>query len=446
MQRTLSTAIVLLIYLIVGGLFAINTPDWQAPDEPAHYNYVRQLAAGKWPIIEEGDYDQAYQSEVISSGFDPRYSVSPFEYEDYQPPMYYLLLTPVFWLTGGSLLALRLVSVLLGAGVVLFAYLIVERLFPGREWLALSAAVFVAFLPQHVAMLAAVNNDSLAELLIAAILWLLIGLLLTGQRRAGWPQPGSADRALLAIGLLLGLGLLTKATVYIMVPVIGLSLLWLYRGKWRPLIRNGVMVYGPAVLLGGVWWVRNLSVYGSWDVLGIGAHNAVVIGQPQTVEWIAERGLLQTLVAFGQTTFQSFWGQFGWMGVPMPGWIYRLLLLLSLAAVMGLALAVLHGTKTLYGPKPSRPAITLALVTTFAFSLLLYLAYNLTFVQHQGRYLFPALIPISAGVVVGLSFWLRPLIDRWPAIAFLLPAVLLVGLVALDVLALFQFIVPSLAR
>ena len=36
-------AAVLLVYLALAGAYAIRTPDWQAPDEPAHYNYVRQI-------------------------------------------------------------------------------------------------------------------------------------------------------------------------------------------------------------------------------------------------------------------------------------------------------------------------------------------------------------------------------------------------------------------
>jgi 4-amino-4-deoxy-L-arabinose transferase-like glycosyltransferase len=254
------------------------------------------------------------------------------------------------------------------------------------------------------------------------------------------------DRSYLALGILLGLGFLTKVTVFILVPVVALSMLWLYWGRWRALLRAGLMVFGPAVLIGGVWWARNLMVYGNGDFLAIGAHNAVVTGQPQTVDWIAEKGLGPTLLAFGQTTFQSFWGQFGWMGVPMPAWIYRLLLLLSLLAGAGLVLTVVRGRMTQPQAAAHRPVKILVLVGTFSFSLLLYLLYNLTFVQHQGRYLFAALIPISAGAAVGLSYWLQPLVGRRPGTAYLLPAGLLAGLVALDLLALFQFIVPSLTR
>ncbi len=75
----------------------------QSPDEPAHYNYIRQLADGSFPIMEPSDYSQAYFGEVVSSGFDPAYDLIPFSYEDYQPPLYYLLQTPVFWLGNGRL-------------------------------------------------------------------------------------------------------------------------------------------------------------------------------------------------------------------------------------------------------------------------------------------------------------------------------------------------------
>jgi len=209
--------LLLFAYLLVGLLYASQTPAWQAPDEPAHYNYIRQLAGGKLPVIEPGDYNQTYQSEAISAKFAPAYSIDPFEYEDHQPPLYYLLQTPIFLLSGGSLLALRLVSLLLGAGVVWLAYCIGRRLFPESPWLGLTAAAFVAFLPQHVAMLSAVNNDSLAELLIAGILLLLI--------TAVQEQWAATDRRWLLLGLLLGLGFLSKATTYIMAPLIGLLLL-----------------------------------------------------------------------------------------------------------------------------------------------------------------------------------------------------------------------------
>ena len=463
MHRYGPLALVVLVYLIIGSLFAIYTPDWQAPDEPAHFNYIRQLATGKLPIIEPGDYNQEYQSLVISSKFDPQYPVESFEYEDYQPPLYYLLQSPVFLLTGGLLRPMRLFSVLLGAGVIILTYLITSRIFSGKAWLALTAAVFVAFLPQHVAMLAAVNNDSLAELIIAGILLVLILLVggmsgetaielqTTSQTLASTNQ-GLLILKLVFLGVLLGLGFLTKVTVYIMVPIVGLVLIWLFWGRWRDLMKALLIVFGIAGLMGLVWWTRNLIVYGGLDILGTGAHNAIVVGQPRTAEWIADRGLFGTFQAFTQTTFQSFWGQFGWMGVVMPIWIYRPLLLFSLVTGVGLAWAALHEGSRWVSVNRSgefvvrRPStiVFMVLLGTLAISLLLYVGYNLTFVQHQGRYLFPALVPISIGFAIAWSMLLRPIARRWSGLMYLFPLSLAVGLVLLDLLALFWFIVPAL--
>ena len=47
MRKHAILILIVLIYLGIGALYVINTPAWQAPDEPAHYNYVRQLAAGQ---------------------------------------------------------------------------------------------------------------------------------------------------------------------------------------------------------------------------------------------------------------------------------------------------------------------------------------------------------------------------------------------------------------
>lgn len=429
----------LLTYLVVGTLYAVYTPAWQAPDEPAHYNYVRQLATGTLPVIEAGDYDQAYQDEVIRSGFAPQYSVASFEYEDWQPPLYYLLLTPVFRLSNGSLAALRLASVLLGAGVVILAYAIGRRLWPSAAWLALTVTAFVAFLPQHVAILASVNNDSLAELLIAAILFLLIGR--RPFKANGSASGGEDNRTAVALGLLLGLGFLTKGTVYLMAPLLAFVLLWrLAAGdEWRHLIGAGLRLFGPAFLLGFLWWGRNIIVYPGLDLLGKAAHDRVVTGQPRTADWIADYGAGETAWRLLRTTFQSFWGQFGWMGVPMPPWVYQLLLLFTGLTLLGLVTAVWQR------PRPARQRGPIALLlATFGLSLGLYLAYNVTFVQHQGRYLFPALIPIAIAVAAAWNALLRPFWSRWPAVRYLLPFGLAIALLGLDLLALFRFILPQL--
>jgi len=64
-------------------------------------------------------------------------------------------------------------------------------------------------------------------------------------------------------------------------------------------------------------------------------------------------------------------------------------------------------------------------------------AYNLSFIQAQGRYLFPALVPI--GVLLSLG-WCR-LASRFRAAA--IAAALGVGLGLLDLVVLFRFAAPA---
>jgi 4-amino-4-deoxy-L-arabinose transferase-like glycosyltransferase len=440
MRRWSPLNLILPAYLLIAVLFARYTPDWQAPDEPAHYNYIRQLASGHLPVIEPSDYDQEYMTLLVfESHFAPQYAIEPLEYEDWQPPLYYLLQTPLYWLSGGSLLAMRIFSLLLGAGVIATGYAICLRLFPTRRWLAVTAAVFIAFLPQHISVLASVNNDGLAELLIGVILWLLINWLqLESQGLTG----GRGRRLLTASGVMLGLGFLTKGTVYPLAILVGLVLLQRFRKDWHGLLQAGLALFLPAMLLGSLWWGRNVVVYGGFDILGKAAHDSVVHGQPRTDELIANVGLAEAMGRFWRTTFNSFWGQFGWMTVPLPGWVYRSLLLFSGLVLTGLALAMRQrklAGRVLY----PRPLAVLA--GLFVLTLGVHVGYNFTFEQHQGRYLFPALIPIGVGVAVGLDGWAR-LARRYYSVSIaVLPVGLALLFIGLDLWALFQVIVPALS-
>ena len=167
--------IIIIAYAVIGVLYATFTPTWQVPDEPAHYNYIRALAEGRGvPVIESGDYDQAYLGRLTTERFPEHLPIEPLEYEDHQPPLYYLLATPVYLFFGGAVIPLRWLSVLFGVGLLFVAFKTVRMLFPSQAGLALTVVAFIAFVPQHVAMTAGINNDALAELLVGITLWALV--------------------------------------------------------------------------------------------------------------------------------------------------------------------------------------------------------------------------------------------------------------------------------
>ena len=448
-------AIIIAAYLGIGVLYAAKTPAWQVPDEPAHYNYVRFIAEGRGlPVLQPGDYDQAYLESIKGEKFPPSMPIDSIRYEFWQPPLYYLLASPIYLVTNGSLLALRLFSVALGGFVVLFAFLIVRRLAPDSPALALGTAAFVAFVPQHVAMMAGAQNDSLAELLLALIVYQFS--IFNFQFSTGkW----------VATGILLGLALVTKGTIYIAAPLTAVALWWVYRSqslrdaKW--LVKRGVLIFGPALVIAVPWWIRNIVVYGWPDFLVSIWHDAIVRGQPTPADWIARFGLTGYLRDFAVTTFHSFWGQFGWMGVPMNERYYIALAIVSLAAFIGfvwfvnfkfqtLAPALRSGASAGVSNLKERSETTslkfeiwhLIFVTWLLLSLAIYVWYNAKYVQFQGRYLFPALVPIGLMFTIGLRQWTTLLPRVWRDAALAAP---FVALAALDLMALFRMIVPMLS-
>jgi hypothetical protein len=356
--RHLLLALILLVYLVLATLYAANVPAWQAPDEPAHFNYIHELiSTGQIPVLRMGDYDEAAIRLLTSQRFPPELSVASLRYEAHQPPLYYLLGAAVFSLTGGELLPLRLLSVALGAGFIVLIYAIGRMVFPERPALALGAAAFTAFLPMHMAQAASVNNDALAELVLAAVLLMAIRyvrLALLG------PRPPSRWDAL-ALGLLVGLALVTKVSAYVALPVaLAAPLMAWYESRRTPvnnspihhspihhssfIIHHSALILLPALLLALPWYIRNAQVYGQLDILARSWHDQVVVGQLTTGELLAQAGLAAVLERFLVWSHDSFWGVFGWMGVWMDGRIYTAALAFGLAAAAGCVWAGWDGT------------------------------------------------------------------------------------------------------
>ena len=50
---------ILVAFVVSAFSYAVYTPDWQAPDEPAHYNYIANIATRRsLPVLLIGDYNQ----------------------------------------------------------------------------------------------------------------------------------------------------------------------------------------------------------------------------------------------------------------------------------------------------------------------------------------------------------------------------------------------------
>lgn len=449
-------AIILLLQCAFGVMYAVRTPHWQAPDEPAHYNYVRALVeTGTFPVLQVGDYNQAYLEKIKAAKFPPDLAIDSIRYEAHQPPLYYLVAAPFYWVARAlgldTVLVLRLLNVALALVLSLIAFRIFRHVFPTNPLLPLAGVGILATVPMHIAMSAAINNDTLAEVIVAFVLLLAV-LRVKGNM--------SRTRFFIFGGVAYGAALLTKTTIYssallLVVAELGYQHIVAARrrqgdariegGKARisavpSAAKTLAPLFGVSGALAILWFARNASVYGMNDLFGWARHDAVVAGQLTTAQYVTENGLRNMLIDLVAISFKSFWAQFGWMGVLVNDRIYVFLFVLTATATFGAALMLLR----LWRERHALPSETRWIWLLLGIQLALVVAadayYNLKFFQPQGRYLFAALIPLAALWGGGLFELLNA---RYARIIFVLLYVVLIGL---DYVSLVWFIVPQLAR
>ncbi|MBV9120304.1 MAG: DUF2142 domain-containing protein [Chloroflexi bacterium] len=370
--------LLILCFVLLALGYAHFTPPWQAPDEPAHYNVVRFIAERhQLPVLQAGDYPAqlvpiAPKSQVTD--------LAPYRYESHQPPLFYLLELPVYVLTSGNVLAMRSLGVVIGALLLPVTYLCARQVLPGRPWLWLFAAGFAGFIPMNLFIDGSIENDSLADLVMALLLLLCLGIAM-GKARSFWAP---------LLGVSLGLAVLTKVTIALPALVLAAIALWFGAPSWRRFIRDGAIAATAAAVVCGWWLVRNGLIYGWTDLLVQQRQAQVAGGQAQRHGF----GLPQ-LQDFTIGSFHSFWGQFGWMSLPLPNREYTALGLIcigfSIAAVVAIVRRLVFGR------------VLLTLLATWAAVVAGDLYYNLTFVQNQGRYLFPALAPLAVLAAAGVG-------------------------------------------
>ena len=101
----------------------------------------------------------------------------------------------------------------------------------------------------------------------------------------------------------------------------------------------------------------------------------------------------------------AYWGFFGGVNVPAPGWFYALLNTLALLAAAGLLLEAARRLLQRHWPSPDT-TFRLALVALWPLIVMAGLIrWTLMTVASQGRLLFPAIAALSYLMVLGLECW-----------------------------------------
>ena len=417
------------LFLILGAIYSLVTPVLEASDEFKHYPYVQYVQTqGKLPILEP---------DVCRDTADE----CPWLQDGAQPPAYYVLmaaatswmdtsdLPTLLWRNKhafignptqlcnknliihrpeqeqfpwrGSVLAvhvIRLLTVWLGAGTVFLTYRLARRLFPERPVLALGAAALTAFNPMFLFVSASVNNDALAALLGS---WALLVIV----RAAEGPSPTTRPkltRQSIALGLVIGIGMLTKLSLLGLVPVAALVVslrAWHSHAdgsagrRLVSVVRYPLLLVLAAASVSGWWFLRNWRLYGDPTAL-----NAFIAVQgrrqeaPALQDWLGEFG-----------TFRwTYWGLFGGVNVMAPQPFYLLCDLLSLVGLIGFALWLVRRWRE--GPVDSDRRVLIPVVWAGVLFVSV-LRWTWIFPAFQGRLIFPGIAGISTLMMLGLRQW-----------------------------------------
>jgi hypothetical protein len=466
-ELRIEITLILVLYLLLALIYSVVTPLFEASDELWHYPMVRYIA-DRWVL--------PVQNPAATD------AEQPWRQEGSQPPLYYALgalftfwidtddMPQVRWLNPhadngiitqdgntnlaihtdreafpwrGTVLAVHLVrfmSVLMGAGTVLFTYLIARQVLPQREEIALGATALNAFLPMFLFISGAINNDNLAWLLCSAALWQLIRLVRIEQSSNLLAIQLSDRRAFLWLGLTLAAGSLTKASVLGLLPLTAVTIGYIAwrRRSWRYFVEGGLIIAGLVALIAGWWYWRNQQLYGDWlgmdmfyRVLGTRANPA-----PLRQLWGERFGFAM-----------AGWGLFGGVNVPMDAWIYDLLNWVAVASAVGLLLALIRGIGILqiadcrlrFAIRHS-PFAILLLIAWPIIVLILWSQWARVTWSAQGRLVFSALSAFCVLMFYGLSQLVPRRFVRWLGAA--LGGFLLVVAAA----APFVHIAPAYAR
>jgi hypothetical protein len=352
-------------------------------DELAHMLYVQTVAGGHLPVFSKTDED----------------------YEAHQPPLYYIAAAAAYKLAPPSpalrVHIVRCVATLLGLALLWIVFTTVRELLPEQEDAAVYAAAIVAMLPMNLALCASVSNDTAINLIFALYL-LCMGRLLR--------QPGRTLKNSLWLGLVIGAGLLTKSSTLILIPLTFIVLGFAGAKNVLP-PRSAVLAACQATVaaavIGMAWFVRNQLLYGDVFAEKVIFHD--LAARNHSPAWIiAGMGQNWYTQHFFGWTFDSYWGVFDSMLLFLPTNVYILLAVISLVTIAAGVTVFIKGD---YSNIVVTNLFMWAMLTVLA--VIAYVQYNAHFFQLQGRYLYPALLPLAAVGAVGINRILPQQLKRW---------------------------------
>ena len=366
----------------------IRIPGEGGPDETNHLALIERIRdAGGIPLFEGFE-----RSEFT---WTPGRVINAFELT---PNLSALALAGLASAVGlsdpiATLLLGRLYAVSLFPVTLLLAYLTLRLLIPERPVERVWALTALATIPQFVLVHSYVTNDTPTIAAASLAIYLTV---------RGWTNGFQRQDAVL-LGVALGLVGLHKANGLIVAPMAGGLIVWRLRHNLPQMLGTLGTVAVPALAVAGWWYVRMLVVYG--DPIGTGTTMAAIeavgtaVATPQAKglspwEYARESGWLEG-------AFRSFWAGSGVRKMTIPDGGYLVLLAMLVVSVGGL----IAGAWRARGVTASNWAVwpVLGLTVAGLWVLNLWTSWTLDGAAMHGRYVYPAIVPFAALLVVGLG-------------------------------------------
>jgi len=442
--------VVLVAHVGLATLYSVAVPIWEAYDEVGHYEYARYIAT-KRTLPQRGDPEAKAM------------------WEKFQPPLYYLLAgasmswidvsddlkatrNPYFtWGTSGvnyaihpdserfpygrTVLAvhvIRLLSVAMSTVGVLLTYLTGLVIAPQRRWIGVGAMAIHAFWPQFLFIGSMVTNDVLAATMGSLITFVVVRIV----------QRGARGLQLMALGVSLGLALLSKANTLALFPIAAAVLIAETMRKlgdvarrkdwrwWIWLVLSLLVVALAFLALSNVSFVGIPGIWRRDKPSGVGGVIQGISGITEILAWSS----------FGDAfryCAKSFYALFGWGNVEVAGPLYPAHALLVALALVGLVTMLVRRQLLI-----ARPALLVCAAVILALLVLVLAtaarANNVFYAN--GRYLLPGMSAFSIVVFTG---WAAP----WPVgTGKPLALIAAVAMFAIALVIPFCSIMPAYAR
>lgn len=222
----------------------------------------------------------------LDLGFDARFHIEYIDYiidngslplategwEMYQPPLFYFIaavlfnFSSLFFSLDDASLFIKIIPFLCGIGQIYLTYLSSRLIFPDNIHKQTLAVAISAFIPMNIYISHYISNESLSAFFMSLSLYYSLKILKEGFK---------GNFQAVCLGTILGLGLLTKFTIILIIPVIFAAVFFsissdVINFSANRLIKVFACLVLSSLLVSGWFYIRNYIymdkfIIGNWD-------------------------------------------------------------------------------------------------------------------------------------------------------------------------------------